>query len=109
MLLGFVRVVPRDLFLEAAGGFVVVDADHLCADDSLERMEHRAGAQTLFGTGPIRSVAQAHGVVVSVSKSESKQQSSRRLESERVDELLSQQPHGRGAQDHNTLFVQADD
>ena len=46
--------------------------------------------------------------MIPVSEPESKQQSPRRLESERVDELLAQQSHGRRAQDHDALFVQPD-
>ena len=108
MLLGLVRVVPDHLLFKAACGFVVFDPDHVGANDPLERMQHGAGAKPLFGAGPCRSVAQTHGIVIAVSETESKQQSSRCLESERVDELFAEQPHGCRAQDDDALFVQPD-
>ena len=100
--------MPDHLLFEAARGFVVFDPDHVGANDPLERMQHGAGAKPLFGAGPCRSVAQTHGIVIAVSETESKQQSSRRLESERVDELFAEQPHGCRAQDDDALFVQPD-
>ncbi len=90
MLLGFVRVAPDDFFLEPSGRFVVLDSDHVRVDNPFERVQHRAGTKPCFGTGPIRTVAQADGIVIPIGESESQQESSRGLESEGVDELLAQ-------------------
>ena len=92
-----------------SGRFIVLDPDHVRVDNPLQRMQHGAGTKPGFGTGPIRAVAQADGVVIPVGESESQQQSSRGVEPERVDKLLAQQPHRGSAQDHHTLFVQPDD
>jgi hypothetical protein len=109
VLLGFVRVAPHGFFLEPAGRFIVLDADHVRADNPLEGMQHGAGAKPIFGTGPVRSVAQAHSIVIPVRKPESEQQSPRRCEPERVDELFAEQAHGCRAQNDDALLVQPDD
>ena len=47
--------------------------------------------------------------MVSVGVAKPQEQAPRRLESQRVDEFLAQQAHGRGAEQDDALLVQADD
>jgi hypothetical protein len=47
--------------------------------------------------------------VVPVRKSEPQEQAARRSGAERIDQLFPEQAHRRGAQDHDTLIVEADD
>lgn len=87
----------------------MVDADDLRPDDSFERVQHGAGSKSFDRAGPVRAVAQTHGVVIAIGKSESEEQATGGVGSERVDEFLAQQPHRRGAQDDDALFVEPDD
>ena len=72
-------------------------------------MQHDAGPQPVERSRPVRAVAQADGVVIPVGVAEPQQQAPRRLESQRVDELLAQQAHRRRAEDDDALLVQPDD
>jgi hypothetical protein len=66
------------------------------------------GAQPVERRRPLRSLAQADGVVVAVGVTEAQHQPPGGLQAHRVDELFLQQPHGRRAQDYHPLLVQAD-
>ncbi|MGC4084976.1 MAG: hypothetical protein QM736_23385 [Vicinamibacterales bacterium] len=109
MLLGLVRVVPDHLRFEAQRVGIVIDAADLDLDDPLEGVEGGAGPQPFHRIRPVRSLAKIHCIVISVREPEAEQQPPRGIEPERVDELLTQESHGRGAQDHDALFVKADD
>jgi hypothetical protein len=108
MLLGLVAGVPDDGFLEAPGHRVVRNLPDVHADDPLERVQHGAGAQPLDGIRPVRAVAEVDGIVITIGKTEPEQQPSRGVHAERIHQLLAQQPHRRGAQDHDPLIVQPD-
>ena len=109
VLLGLVRVMPAHLLLESSALFVVVDALNLGPDDAFLGMEHRAGPKAIDRATPIRARAQVDGIVVAVREPEPEQDAPRRLEPERVDELLAHQAHRGRAQDDDALFVQSND
>jgi hypothetical protein len=109
VLLRFIRVVPPHLFSETAGVLVVVNALNIRANDSLERMEQRAGTKALNGTTPFGACAQVDGVVIPVREPKPQQEATRRFGSQRVDEFLSHQTHGRCTEDDDTLLVQPND
>ena len=79
------------------------------AMSALERVQHRAGPVTVKRVGPLRPVAQADGVVISIRKPEPQHQTTCDLGPQCVDQLLSHQPHRGGAEDNDALFVQADE
>ena len=58
---------------------------------------------------PLRSLAHVDSVVIAVGVAEAQHESARHIATERVDQLLLDEAHGRGAQDDDTLFVEADD
>jgi hypothetical protein len=58
---------------------------------------------------PLRAVAKADGIVVSVCEPEPEEDASRRLNARRVDQLLAEKPHDRLAENDDALFVKADD
>src|SRR5690606_27775794 len=72
VLLDFVRVAPDVLGLEAA--VPLVEARELDTRDPFQRVEHRAGAETLERRRPVGARAQVHGVVVAVRVAEAQQQ-----------------------------------
>ena len=77
--------------------------------DALEPVKNGAGAQALERARPLRSVAQTHRIVVPVRVAKPQEQAPGRLEPQRIDELLAQQAHRRGAENDDPLLVQADD
>ena len=83
--------------------------DDLGSDNAFEPWSTGPARSPSRGSAHCRSVAQADGVVVTVRVAKPQHQAPRRLEPERVDELLAQQAHGRRAQDDDALLVQADD
>ena len=109
VLLGDVRVMPHHLFLEPPCRGVIVGLAHVNPYDAFERLQHRAGTNTLERIGPLRSLSQIHCIVISVGESESQCQSFGRLDSQRIDQLLAKQAHRRGAENHDALFVQPND
>ena len=92
-----------------AGVSITEVSSDLAPDDALQRLEGDAGAKAVERCLPVRSIAQVHGVVIAVGKPEPEQEPPGRLGPDGVDEGLTQQAQRRRAQDHDTLFVQADD
>ena len=109
VLLGNIRVMPHHVFLEPPCRGVIVGLAHVNPYDAFERLQHRAGTNTLERIGPLRSLSQIHCIVISVGESESQCQSFGRLDSQRIDQLLAKQAHRRGAENHDALFVQPND
>ena len=109
MLLRLVRVVPANLLLEPSGLLVVFDAPNIGADDAFQGVEHGAIAKTIDRIAPIRPRAQIDGVVIAIREPEPQQDTSGRLDPQRVDELLSHEAHRRRTEDHHALLVQPDD
>lgn len=72
-------------------------------------MKDQAGAEPVDGVRPLRPLAKADGVVITVRVSEPQHDPARNLGADRVDEFLADETHGRRAQDHDALFVQPDD
>src|SRR5690606_34819253 len=108
VLLGLVRPVPGVVGLERTGR-IERDARNTGAHDALERVQRRAGVQSLDRVGPRRPIAQVDGIVVAVGIAEPQQQPARDIAAEAVDEFLAQQPHGCCAQNDDALLTQADD
>ena len=109
MLLGNIRVVPDDFFFEPAGRGIMVDLDDLGSNDAFEPGQRDDGTQPFDRIGPFGAVAQAHGVVIPIRITKSEKQPACRLEAQRVNELLAEQAHRSGAEDHDALFVQTND
>ena len=72
-------------------------------------MEHRAGAEAVHRTAPIRACPQIDGVVISVCEAEPKQDAARCVQPQRIDELLSHEAHRGRAEDDDALLVQPND
>jgi len=83
--------------------------DDLGADNPLEPVQHDAGTQTFKGSGPPRSIAQAHRIVVPICVAKAQKQTPGGLEPEGVDDFLPHQAHRGRAQEDDTLFMQAND
>ena len=108
VLLGDVRVMPHHVFLEPPCRGVIVSLAHVDPYDAFERLQHRAGTNTLQRIGPLRSLSQIHGVVIAVGESESQRQSFGRFHSQRIDQLLAKESHRCRAENHDALVVQPD-
>jgi hypothetical protein len=87
----------------------MIDRANLGADNAFEGLQQRTRANRLDKIAPVGSLPQIHGVVIAVGEPESNRHASGRLESERIDQFLAQEPHRRGAEDDDALVVQADD
>ena len=61
------------------------------------------------GIGPLRPVAQAHRVVISVGVAKPQEHPPCSFITQGVDEFLAEQPHGRRAEKDHALLVKADD
>src|SRR5678815_5828470 len=99
MLLGNIRVVPKDFLFEPAGRGVMVDLDDLGSNDAFESGKHDDGTQPFGRISPFRAVAQAHGVVIPIRITKSEKQLACGLEAQRVNELLAEQAHRSCAED----------
>jgi len=108
MLLRRVGVVPDDFHVEAAR-LVPLQAHDLNAGDALERVEDGSFVQSFYGVRPLGPLSHVDSVVVAVGVAEPQHNPARNITAERVDQLLLHEPHRRGAQDDDTLIVQADD
>jgi hypothetical protein len=109
VLFGHVGVVPDYVLLESAGRSIVFDLDDVGSDDTLEPMKDDSSTNPFKRTRPFGPVAQTDGIVVPVRVSESKHQTSGRLETKGINELPAQQTHGGRTQNDDALFVQPDD
>ena len=108
MLLGLVRVVPRELRVDTAV-VAALEADRVRTHDALQRVQDRARAETLERVAPLEPLAEIDGIVVAVGVPEPHQQAPGDVAPEGVDQLLAQQPHRRRAENHHALLVQPDD
>jgi hypothetical protein len=108
MLLGFVRIVPFDLGLEAAGLRIEFHGGKIGPHDAFERVHDRAGAQSIEWIGPVGAIAQADGVVIAVREAKPHEKAARGFGPEGVDQLFSQQAHRGRTEDDDSLLVQPD-
>src|SRR5688572_12021308 len=69
VLLGFIRIVPGELGVDAAV-LSAVEANHFGAHDALERMQDRARTEAVERVAPLEPFAQIDSVVVAVGVSE---------------------------------------
>jgi hypothetical protein len=83
----------------------MLDLANVCANDALEGVKYRARPNSLYGIRPVRSLAEVHRVVIPVRKSEPNRYASGRVDSKGIDEFFPQKPHGRGAEDYDTLLM----
>jgi hypothetical protein len=72
-------------------------------------VKHRTGPNSLYWVSPFRSLAQVHRVVIPVSEPEPNRNASGGFDSQGIDELFPHKPHGRRAENDDTLLVQPDD
>ena len=66
MLLGFVGIVPLHLRLEAAGLRIEFDRGEIGAHDAFQRVDVRAGPESVEWIGPCGPIAQAHRIVIPI-------------------------------------------
>jgi hypothetical protein len=59
MLLGFIRIVPFHLRLEAAGLRIEFHRSEIGPHDAFERVHDRSGPQSIERIGPVGAIAQA--------------------------------------------------
>jgi hypothetical protein len=105
VLFGHVGIVPNHFLFESSGRRVMLDFANLCANDAFEGVKHRTGTNSLYRVGPLRSLAEVHCVVIPVGEPESDGHASGGLDAQRINEFFPQKPHGRGAEDDDTLVV----
>jgi hypothetical protein len=72
-------------------------------------VEDGALAQPVDGIRPLGPLAHVDGVVVTVGVAEPQHEPARDIATQRVDQLLLDKAQRRGAQDDDTLIVEADD
>ena len=82
VLFGDIGVVPQHFLVEPAGIRVMLQLDDLGANDPLEPVQDDAGPQSVKTIRPVRSVAQAHGVVIAVRIAKPQEQSPGGLDAE---------------------------
>ena len=87
----------------------MIEPVNLHANDAFQCLKHRSGANPIERIGPLRAFSQVHGIVVSIGEAESDRNPSGCVETQRVDQLLAEQPHGGCTEDDNPLLVQSDD
>ena len=109
MLLSFIRIVPFDLRLEAAGLRIEFHRREIGPHNAFECVNNRAGSQSVEWIGPVGTIAKADGVVVAVGKAKPHEKAARGFGPERVDQLFSQQAHRGRAEDDHPLLVEPND
>jgi len=86
----------------------VFDLGDFRSDDSFKPVKYGTCPEAFQWGRPGRTFAEAHGIVVAVCVPEPQHQSSRRLQSQRINELLFEEPHGGGAQNDDALLMEPD-
>ena len=85
------------------------DPGDLGPDNPFKPVKYGTRPEAFQRVCPFGSVAQAHRIVVPVRVPEPQHQASRRLQSQRLNELLAQETHGGRAQDDDALLMEPDD
>ena len=109
VLFSDVRIVPKHFLLESPRRSVMLDLADVCANDALEGMKHRTRPNSFYWISPLRSLAEVHRVVIPVSEPEPNRHASGGFDSQGIDELFTHKPHGRRAENDDTLLVQPND
>jgi hypothetical protein len=101
--------VPEHFLFKSTEGGIVFDPGDFGSDNPFKSVKDDTRPEAFQRVRPFGPIAQTHGIVVPVCVSEPQQHASRRLQSQRLNELFAQETYRGGAQNDDALLMKSDD